>query len=77
MNEIVLNFPAAGAPEDVQMRCFSNEDRTITYTLVTWKTPKEARGTIQGYNVSGGIHYSVSPRCFVPWKMQKVDISKH
>lgn len=49
-------FSAAGAPEDVQMRCFSNEDLTTTYTLITWKAPKEARGTIQGYNVSKTPH---------------------
>lgn len=51
----IFDFAAAGAPEDVQMLCFSNDDRTITYTLVTWKAPKEARGTIQGYNVSRGL----------------------
>ncbi|OQR78840.1 tyrosine-protein phosphatase 69D-like [Tropilaelaps mercedesae] len=41
----------AGAPQEVQMRCFSNDERNMTYTLVTWKPPVEARGTIQGYNV--------------------------
>ncbi|XP_022686769.1 tyrosine-protein phosphatase 69D-like isoform X2 [Varroa jacobsoni] len=42
----------AGAPLEVQMKCFSNDERNMTYTLVTWKAPTEARGTIQGYNIT-------------------------
>lgn len=55
----------AGAPQDVQMRCFSNDDRNMTYTLVTWKPPMEARGTIQGYNVSTAMFFKISGKNIV------------
>lgn len=49
---VKIILTAAGAPQDVQMKCFSNDEQDMTYTVITWKSPLDARGTIQGYNVS-------------------------
>ncbi|RWS11981.1 tyrosine-protein phosphatase 69D-like protein, partial [Dinothrombium tinctorium] len=42
----------ADAPESVQMRCYLNQTSDQTYVIVSWKSPTNAKGTIQGFNVT-------------------------
>ncbi|XP_064476322.1 tyrosine-protein phosphatase 69D-like isoform X2 [Ornithodoros turicata] len=42
----------AAAPEKVQMHCFANTEMNMTYSIITWEPPQDARGTILGYNVA-------------------------
>ncbi|XP_042145123.1 tyrosine-protein phosphatase 69D [Ixodes scapularis] len=42
----------AGAPQNVEMHCFANPEMNMTYSVITWEPPEDARGTILGYKVS-------------------------
>lgn len=41
----------AGAPQNVTMHCFANTEMNMTYGIITWHPPEDARGTIVGYKV--------------------------
>lgn len=41
----------AGAPQNVTMQCFANTEMNMTYGIITWHPPEDARGTILGYKV--------------------------
>lgn len=41
----------AGAPQNVTMHCFANTEMNMTYGVITWHPPEDARGTIIGYKV--------------------------
>lgn len=49
---ICIDLPVAGAPQNVTMRCFANTEMNMTYGIITWHPPEDARGTIVGYKVS-------------------------
>ncbi|XP_054715589.1 tyrosine-protein phosphatase 69D-like [Uloborus diversus] len=56
----------ADPPENVEMRCF--HDSTLNYVVVTWDTPKNARGSVQAYNITleGNTRYRNDSGFIVP-----------